>query len=76
LKGSKNKARAVGEADIAESKTVLRPPTSVSLALSARHDPDAYYHTRSGPYVWGDFRRRVVSKAKPVPAGHFWTSLR
>ena len=48
---------------------VLIPRGSVSLTLSQPHDPDAFYRTRSGLYVWKDFRDRIVANAKLVPTG-------
>ena len=48
--------------------SVLVPRGSVSLTLSRPHDPDAFYRTRSGLYVWDDFRSRIVAKAMPVAA--------
>ena len=29
-------------------------------------DPDSFFRTRKGLYVWDDFRSRVVAKAEPV----------
>jgi hypothetical protein len=46
---------------------IRRPQRSVTI--SERRDPDVYYRTRPGLYVYGDFRDRVVSKAKSVEAG-------
>ncbi len=47
----------------------LAPIGTTTIALGERHDPDVFYHTRSGLYVWDDFRARVVTKAKPSEAG-------
>ena len=52
-----------------EAAMVLAPRGSVTVTLAERHDPDAFYRTRSGLYVWDDFRTRVVAKAKPSEAG-------
>ena len=53
----------------AAQRTVLGPAVPISLTLSARHDPDAYYRTRTGLYVWSEFRDRVARSAKPTDAG-------
>lgn len=42
---------------------------SATITLDADHNPDQFYRTRSGLYVWDDYRERVVSKAKLSPAG-------
>jgi hypothetical protein len=44
----------------------LTPLCTVSVTLTKPHDPAAFYRTRSGLYVYGDFRSRVGAKAKPV----------
>lgn len=46
---------------------VLR--NQITITLSERHDPNAYYRNRLGLHVWRDFPSRVVSKAKPTEAG-------
>ena len=50
---------------------VSRPLVTVSL--TERHDPDAYYQIKKGLHVWGDFRERVVAKARPTEAGTTFT---
>ena len=59
-------ALAPGQAEI---RQLFITRGSVSLTLAAAHDPDAYYHTRRGLYVWDGFRSRVVAKAKRCEAG-------
>ena len=51
------------------SMLVLAPRGSVTVTLTERHDPDEFYRTREGLYVWGDYRSRIVTKAKPSEAG-------
>ncbi len=48
---------------------VLVPRASVSLTLSAPHDPANFYQDRKGLWVYGGFINLVVSKAKPVAVG-------
>ncbi|MEK9185680.1 MAG: hypothetical protein AAB863_02790 [Patescibacteria group bacterium] len=48
---------------------VLAPRGFVVVTLAERHDPDAFYWTRSGLYVWDDFRSKIVSGARPSEAG-------
>jgi hypothetical protein len=55
--------------EVVKSMMALIRRPQRSITISERRDPDAYYHTRSGLYVWDDFRSRVVAKAKPVEAG-------
>lgn len=43
--------------------------TSVQITLAADHDPGAFFRTRSGLYVFDDFRRRVVTGAKRTNTG-------
>jgi hypothetical protein len=50
-----------------EGQLLLVPRARVSL-VSGLHNPDVYYKTRSGLYVWDDFRNRIVAKATPVAA--------
>ena len=50
-----------------EGQLLLAPRSKVSL-VSGVHNPDVFYQTRSGLYVWDDFRSRIVAKAKPVAA--------
>lgn len=56
------------EAVIKSMLSLIRRPQR-SVTISERRDPDAYYQTRAGLYVWDDFRSRIVAKAKPVEAG-------
>ena len=51
------------------SMLVLAPLGTTTLTLAERHDPDTFYRTREGLYVWDDFRSRIVAKAKPSEAG-------
>lgn len=51
------------------SMLVLAPRSATTIMLDKWHDPDTYYQTRSGLYVWGDFRPRIVAHAMPIPAG-------
>jgi len=37
-----------------------------SVALTNPHDPDAFYKTRAGLYVYPAFRDRIVPRAKPT----------
>jgi hypothetical protein len=48
---------------------ILIARDQVSITLDDRRDPGAYFQTRSGLYVYGDFRSGVVSKAGPVAIG-------
>jgi hypothetical protein len=50
-------------------KSVLIARGTVSIALTKQHDPDDYYRTCSGFFVYDGFRSDVVAKAKPVAAG-------
>lgn len=56
------------------SMLVLAPKGSVAVTLAERHDPDTFYRTRSGLYVWDDYRNLVVAKAKPSEAGTIFKS--
>jgi hypothetical protein len=38
----------------------------VTVALTNPHDPAAFYRTRTGLYVYNDFRERIVRQAKPT----------
>lgn len=49
--------------------TLLKNKVSKKVRISELHDPGAYFQTRSGLYVYGDFRSGVVSKASPVAIG-------
>src|SRR3989344_7122529 len=42
---------------------------SVAVKLTERHDPDSFYQTRSGLWVYDGFRNMVVAKAQPTEAG-------
>lgn len=46
---------------------------SVAVKVAERHDPDTFYRTRSGLYVYEGFRNLVVAKAKPTEAGTIFT---
>lgn len=51
----------------APPKQILSERRSVALPeRSSPLDPDEFYKTRAGLYVWGDFRDRIVSAAKKV----------
>jgi len=39
---------------------------SVQLDAVATHDPQAFFQTRTGLWVSDDFKRRILTKAKPV----------
>lgn len=52
---------------------VLVPRPTVTVTLTERHDPDTYFKTRKGLYVYGDFRDRVVAKARPTEGGSRFT---
>jgi hypothetical protein len=39
---------------------------TVTVALTSPHDPDAFYQTRTGLYVYSDFYGRIVRQAKPT----------
>jgi hypothetical protein len=47
-------------------KSALTAQGTVSVTLTKPHDPDIFYQTRSGLYVHGGFRTRVVRKADLV----------
>ncbi len=49
--------------------SILTTPTLVAITLAKQHNPDTFFKTRSGLYVWDDFRSRVVAKASPIDAG-------
>ena len=75
LRALKDKSEVLAshlEAAIAQAigrMMVLTPRGSVSVVLAEPHDPDPYYRTRSGLWVLGDYRNRIVSKAKPLATG-------
>lgn len=48
---------------------VLGTPGTVSVTLSKSHDPNVFFQTRSGLYVWDDFRSRIVTQARPIAVG-------
>ncbi|MEK7503012.1 MAG: hypothetical protein AAB556_01045, partial [Patescibacteria group bacterium] len=48
---------------------ILTPLKLVSVALAEKRNPDTFFKTRSGLYVWDNFRSRVVAKASPIDAG-------
>lgn len=52
---------------------VLDSYDPITVTLSDRHDPDAFYHTRPDLDVSDDFRERVVKAAKTTDAGASFT---
>jgi hypothetical protein len=52
---------------------VLQPREPISLTTSVTYDPDVYYRTGKGLYVWNSFRNRIVANAKPTNAGTGYT---
>lgn len=46
-----------------------------AVEIAERHDPAAFYQTRSGLYVYDDFHTRIVAAAKPTDAGTKWQKL-
>jgi hypothetical protein len=48
---------------------LLNDSKSIQLTLAADHDPSEFYQTRSGLFVWDDFRHLIVSGAKPTKSG-------
>lgn len=54
---------------VLNSMLVLVPRGMRTITLTERHDPDTFYQTRSGLYVWGDFHSQIVVRAKPTEAG-------
>ena len=42
---------------------------SETVTLARPHDPDTFYRTRSGLYVWDDYRSNVVKLARPTATG-------
>lgn len=48
---------------------IRRPQLSITITDSDHRNPDAFFTTRDGLYVWDDFGSRVVKKAKPVDTG-------
>lgn len=51
------------------SMLMLTSRGTVTVTLPERHDPDAFYRTRSGLYIWDDFRTRITAQAKPSETG-------
>ena len=47
----------------------LAPRGTETVILTERHDPDTFYRTCEGLYVWDDFRSRIVANAKPSELG-------
>lgn len=64
-------ADRLGEAleNILSGMFVLGMPGTATIALSGYHDPDSFFRTGPGLYVWDDFRSRIVAQAKPTVAG-------
>lgn len=52
-----------------EATMFLAPRGTTELLLAERHDPNAFYKTRDGLYVWNDFRTRIVKNAKVSKVG-------
>jgi len=48
---------------------VLAPKGVMTITLDERHNPDAFYQTRSGLCVLGDFLSRIVARAKSSEVG-------
>src|SRR3989344_101403 len=55
----------------AEATIFLAPRGRSTITVKERHDPDAFYRTREGLYVYDNFRSRVVSKARSIKAEAF-----
>jgi len=55
--------------DAIKSFLVLIPRGRITITIGEARDPDTWYRTREGLYVWDGFRNRVVAKAKSIPAG-------
>jgi hypothetical protein len=49
----------------AESKTLLVPQGTTDITLTEDHNPDEFFQTRPGLYVWNDFHSRMTIKARP-----------
>ena len=43
--------------------------SSEEVILAERHNPNLFFETRAGLYVWNDFRSRIVANAKPTEKG-------
>ena len=54
--------------------STLSPFVTVSTTITETRDPDNFFCDRSGLYVWGDYRNRIVNKAKPVEKGMVLTA--
>ncbi len=56
----------------AEKQPKLLKPVGFMSAetLAERHDPNAFYQTREGLYVYGDSQNRIVAAAKLTEAGY------
>ena len=52
-----------------EATMFLAPRGTETVILTERHDPDTFYRTCEGLYVWDDFRSRIVANAKPSELG-------
>ncbi|MDZ4284359.1 MAG: hypothetical protein U1A28_00865, partial [Patescibacteria group bacterium] len=50
-------------------KKILLSRSVLTVTLLERHEPDIFYRTREGLYVWSDFRDSVVVNASPTEAG-------
>jgi hypothetical protein len=57
--------------DVIKSMMALirHPQLSITITDSDHRNPDAFFKTRDGLYVWDDFQTRVVKLAKPINAG-------
>lgn len=51
------------------SMLVLAPKGVTTITLAERHDPDVFYRTREGFYVYDDYRTRIVKNARPSEVG-------
>jgi len=49
--------------------SILIPRETITLTLSQRYDPSAFYHKPRGLHVFESFRNRVVVNAKAIDAG-------
>jgi hypothetical protein len=52
-----------------EAKLTLAQRGSISVTITEQHDPRSFFQTRPGLYISGDFRSRIVSKAKSTGVG-------
>jgi hypothetical protein len=50
----------------AQLSAALVAKGAVTVALTSPHDPDDFYQTRAGLYVYSDFGDRIVLQAKPT----------